>query len=82
MNQKEQEREWNQEDMAKYEKWLQEETREEAAKMVLRSMVADMRRQGWSLSNEAADQMVAKLSAEILALESDSKSKGDSKKCQ
>lgn len=80
MNQKEQEREWNQEDMAKYEKWLQEETREEAAKMVLRSMVADMRRQGWSLSNEAADQMVAKLSAEILALESDSKSKGDSKK--
>jgi len=25
MNQKEQEREWNQEDMAKYEKWLQEE---------------------------------------------------------
>ena len=36
--------------------------------MVLRSMVADMRRQGWSLSNEAADQMVAKLSAEILAL--------------
>ena len=66
MNQKEQEREWNQ--------------CEEAAKMVLRSMVADMRRQGWSLSNEAADQMVAKLSAEILALESDSKSKGDSKK--
>ena len=75
MNQKEQEREWNQEDMAKYKR-----TREEAAKMVLRSMVADMRRQGWSLSNEAADQMVAKLSAEILALESDSKSKGDSKK--
>jgi len=25
MNRKEQEREWNQEDMAKYEKWLQEE---------------------------------------------------------
>jgi uncharacterized membrane protein YebE (DUF533 family) len=43
-------------------------TREEAAEMVLRSMVADMRRQGWSLSNESADQMVAKLSAEILAL--------------
>jgi hypothetical protein len=41
---------------------------EEAAEMVLRSMVADMRRQGWSLSNESADQMVAKLSAEILAL--------------
>ena len=39
-----------------------------AATGVLRSMVADMRRQGWSLSNESADQMVAKLSAEILAL--------------
>ena len=78
MNQKEQEREWNQEDMSP--KQAPKRTREEAAKMVLRSMVADMRRQGWSLSNEAADQMVAKLSAEILALESDSKSKGDSKK--
>jgi hypothetical protein len=41
-------------------------TREEAAEMVLRSMVADMRRQGWTLSNDQADEMVARIRKEIL----------------
>jgi hypothetical protein len=41
-------------------------TREQTAEMVLRSMVADMRRQGWALSNDAADEMVARLKKEIL----------------
>jgi hypothetical protein len=29
-------------------------------------MVADMRRQGWTLSNDAANEMVARLKKEIL----------------
>lgn len=33
--------------------------------MVLRSMVADMRRQGWTLSNDQADEMVARIRKEI-----------------
>ena len=41
-------------------------TREEAAEMVLRSMVADMRQQGWTLSNDQADEMVASIREEIL----------------
>ena len=41
-------------------------TREQAAEMVLRSMVADMRRQGWTLSNDAANEMVERLKKEIL----------------
>lgn len=41
-------------------------TREESAEMVLRSMVADMRRQGWTLSNQAADELVERLKKEIL----------------
>ena len=41
-------------------------TREEAAEMVLRSMVGDMRRQGWTFSNDVANEMVARLKKEIL----------------
>lgn len=45
---------------------VQKRTREEAAEMVLRSMVADMRRQGWTLSDNQANEMVAHIRAEIL----------------
>lgn len=41
-------------------------TREEAAELVLRSMVADMRRQGWTLSDEQATSMVDRIKKEIL----------------
>lgn len=41
-------------------------TREEAAEIVLRSMVADMRRQGWTLSDEQATSMVDRIKKEIL----------------
>lgn len=41
-------------------------TRAQAAELVLRSMIADMRRQGWTLSDDQADEMVARLRKEIL----------------
>lgn len=40
-------------------------TREEAAEMVLYSMVADMRRQGWTLTDEQATSMVDRIKKEI-----------------
>jgi hypothetical protein len=40
----------------------------EAAQMVFRSMAADMRRQGWQLTDREVEEMVNKLLAQLMAV--------------
>lgn len=45
-------------------------TKEEAAELVLRAMIADMRRQGWTISDAEADEKVRRMKAALLSKDS------------
>jgi len=52
--------------VARFTEEKMQRTKEESAELVLRSMVADMRRQGWTISNQDAENMVASIKSQLL----------------